>query len=91
MFNELGADGENLYSIHSVYCGVYAVYFSPSLPHIVVIPGDLFSNTKYILLQLSLCVLFSFIRQLLAPGYQEIWYTPDGARKSSSPSSTVSL
>ncbi|XP_049898058.1 disintegrin and metalloproteinase domain-containing protein 19 [Epinephelus moara] len=26
--------------------------------------------------------------QLLAPGYQEIWYTPDGARKSSSPAST---
>lgn len=24
-------------------------------------------------------------KQLLAPGYQEIWYTPDGARKSSSP------
>ncbi|XP_053285079.1 disintegrin and metalloproteinase domain-containing protein 19 isoform X2 [Pleuronectes platessa] len=24
-------------------------------------------------------------QQLLAPGYQEIWYTPDGARKSSSP------
>ncbi|XP_047440954.1 disintegrin and metalloproteinase domain-containing protein 19 [Mugil cephalus] len=23
--------------------------------------------------------------QLLAPGYQEIWYTPDGARKTSSP------
>ncbi|XP_076595916.1 disintegrin and metalloproteinase domain-containing protein 19 [Chaetodon auriga] len=26
--------------------------------------------------------------QLLAPGYQEIWYTPDGARKSTSPAST---
>ncbi|XP_031713666.1 disintegrin and metalloproteinase domain-containing protein 19 [Anarrhichthys ocellatus] len=26
--------------------------------------------------------------QLLAPGYQEIWYTPDGARRSSSPAST---
>uniref|UniRef100_UPI0037E789AB disintegrin and metalloproteinase domain-containing protein 19 n=1 Tax=Semicossyphus pulcher TaxID=241346 RepID=UPI0037E789AB len=26
--------------------------------------------------------------QLLAPGYQEIWYTPDGARKSSSTTST---
>ncbi|XP_036932863.1 disintegrin and metalloproteinase domain-containing protein 19 [Acanthopagrus latus] len=26
--------------------------------------------------------------QLLAPGYQEIWYTPDGGRKSSSPAST---
>ncbi|KAI3351256.1 hypothetical protein L3Q82_005810 [Scortum barcoo] len=26
--------------------------------------------------------------QLLAPGYQEVWYTPDGARKSSSPVST---
>ncbi|XP_010735817.3 disintegrin and metalloproteinase domain-containing protein 19 [Larimichthys crocea] len=26
--------------------------------------------------------------QLLAPGYQEIWYTPDGARKTSSPAST---
>ncbi|XP_032383620.1 disintegrin and metalloproteinase domain-containing protein 19 isoform X2 [Etheostoma spectabile] len=26
--------------------------------------------------------------QLLAPGYQEIWYTPDGARKSCSPAST---
>ncbi|XP_026186064.1 disintegrin and metalloproteinase domain-containing protein 19 isoform X2 [Mastacembelus armatus] len=26
--------------------------------------------------------------QLLAPGYQEIWYTPDGARKSSSPANT---
>ncbi|XP_054453077.1 disintegrin and metalloproteinase domain-containing protein 19 [Anoplopoma fimbria] len=26
--------------------------------------------------------------QLLAPGYQEIWYTPDGARRSSSPTST---
>ncbi|XP_034545260.1 disintegrin and metalloproteinase domain-containing protein 19 isoform X2 [Notolabrus celidotus] len=26
--------------------------------------------------------------QLLAPGYQEIWYTPDGARKSSSPVNT---
>ncbi|XP_068444755.1 disintegrin and metalloproteinase domain-containing protein 19 isoform X2 [Clinocottus analis] len=25
--------------------------------------------------------------QLLAPGYQEIWYTPDGARRSSSPAS----
>ncbi|XP_035017449.1 disintegrin and metalloproteinase domain-containing protein 19 [Hippoglossus stenolepis] len=24
-------------------------------------------------------------QQLLAPGYQEIWYSPDGARKSSSP------
>ncbi|MED6263050.1 hypothetical protein CHARACLAT_000359 [Characodon lateralis] len=27
--------------------------------------------------------------QLLAPGYQEIWYTPDGARRSSSPASTA--
>ncbi|XP_068181996.1 disintegrin and metalloproteinase domain-containing protein 19 isoform X1 [Antennarius striatus] len=27
-------------------------------------------------------------KQLLAPGYQEIWYTPDGTRKSSSPAST---
>ncbi|KAM3613143.1 uncharacterized protein V6R79_021352 [Siganus canaliculatus] len=26
--------------------------------------------------------------QLLAPGYQEIWYTPDGARKASSPANT---
>ncbi|XP_041652862.1 disintegrin and metalloproteinase domain-containing protein 19 isoform X1 [Cheilinus undulatus] len=26
--------------------------------------------------------------QLLAPGYQEIWYTPDGVRKSSSPTHT---
>ncbi|GAA6226342.1 disintegrin and metalloproteinase domain-containing protein 19 [Lates japonicus] len=26
--------------------------------------------------------------QLLAPGYQEIWYTADGARKSSSPANT---
>ncbi|XP_040904700.1 disintegrin and metalloproteinase domain-containing protein 19 [Toxotes jaculatrix] len=26
--------------------------------------------------------------QLLAPGYQEIWYTPDGARRSSSPANT---
>ncbi|XP_008277789.1 disintegrin and metalloproteinase domain-containing protein 19 isoform X2 [Stegastes partitus] len=26
--------------------------------------------------------------QLLAPGYQEIWYTPAGARKSSSPANT---
>ncbi|XP_070692876.1 disintegrin and metalloproteinase domain-containing protein 19 [Pempheris klunzingeri] len=26
--------------------------------------------------------------QLLAPGYQEIWYTTDGARKSSSPANT---
>ncbi|KAG8004178.1 Disintegrin and metalloproteinase domain-containing protein 19 [Nibea albiflora] len=26
--------------------------------------------------------------QLLAPGYQEIWYTPGGARKTSSPAST---
>uniref|UniRef100_A0A674N4F5 ADAM metallopeptidase domain 19 n=1 Tax=Takifugu rubripes TaxID=31033 RepID=A0A674N4F5_TAKRU len=27
----------------------------------------------------------SFTRQLLVPGYQEIWYTADGERKSSSP------
>ncbi|XP_035506080.2 disintegrin and metalloproteinase domain-containing protein 19 isoform X2 [Scophthalmus maximus] len=27
-------------------------------------------------------------QQLLARGYQEIWYTPDGARKSSSPANT---
>nr|XP_040029740.1 disintegrin and metalloproteinase domain-containing protein 19 [Gasterosteus aculeatus aculeatus] len=26
--------------------------------------------------------------QLLAPGYQEIWYSPDGARRSSSPATT---
>uniref|UniRef100_A0A7N6BQD1 ADAM metallopeptidase domain 19b n=1 Tax=Anabas testudineus TaxID=64144 RepID=A0A7N6BQD1_ANATE len=26
--------------------------------------------------------------QLLAPGYKEIWYTPDGARKSSTPANT---
>lgn len=30
-------------------------------------------------------------RQLLAPGYQEIWFSPDGARRSASPASTVSL
>nr|XP_046262723.1 disintegrin and metalloproteinase domain-containing protein 19 [Scatophagus argus] len=28
-------------------------------------------------------------KMLLAPGYQEIWYTPDGARKSSSPASNT--
>lgn len=32
-----------------------------------------------------------FSRQLLAPGYQEIWYSPDGTRQSSSPANTVSL
>lgn len=35
--------------------------------------------------------LLSFTRQLLVPGYQEIWYTADGARKSSSPASNVRL
>lgn len=35
--------------------------------------------------------LLSFIRQLLVPGYQEIWYTADGARKSSSPANNVRL
>lgn len=35
--------------------------------------------------------VLSVARQLLAPGYQEIWYTADGARKSSSPANTVSL
>lgn len=35
--------------------------------------------------------LLSFTRQLLVPGYQEIWYTEDGARKSSSPASNVRL
>lgn len=33
----------------------------------------------------------SFTRQLLVPGYQEIWYTADGARKSSSPANNVRL
>ncbi|XP_056295914.1 disintegrin and metalloproteinase domain-containing protein 19 [Pseudoliparis swirei] len=28
-------------------------------------------------------------QQLLAPGYQEIWYSPDGVRRSSSPPSTA--
>uniref|UniRef100_A0A4W6CRL6 ADAM metallopeptidase domain 19 n=1 Tax=Lates calcarifer TaxID=8187 RepID=A0A4W6CRL6_LATCA len=32
--------------------------------------------------------VLSVARQLLAPGYQEIWYTADGARKSSSPANT---
>lgn len=32
-----------------------------------------------------------FSRQLLAPGYQEIWYSPDGSRRSSSPTNSVSL
>lgn len=35
--------------------------------------------------------LSSFTRQLFAPGYQEIWYTADGARQASSPGSAVSL
>lgn len=35
--------------------------------------------------------LLSFTRQLLVPGYQEIWYTADGARKSSSPANNVRL
>lgn len=33
----------------------------------------------------------SFTRQLLVPGYQEIWYTEDGDRKSSSPANNVRL
>lgn len=33
----------------------------------------------------------SFTRQLLVPGYQEIWYTADGDRKSSSPANNVRL
>lgn len=35
--------------------------------------------------------LLCFTRQLLVPGYQEIWYTADGARKSSSPANNVRL
>lgn len=44
----------------------------------------------YIILQIASEFLQCSTRQLLAPGYQEIWYSPDGARRSSSPATTVS-
>lgn len=51
--------------------------------------------SSILLLQLIVAIagqyLFSFTRQLLVPGYQEIWYTADGARKSSSPANNVRL
>nr|XP_020447492.1 disintegrin and metalloproteinase domain-containing protein 19 isoform X2 [Monopterus albus] len=36
----------------------------------------------------ELRILLEKNEQLLAPGYQEIWYTPEGTRKSSSPANT---
>lgn len=52
--------------------------------------------TERLILHLCLLYIVSgfvlfFPRQLLAPGYQEIWYAANGARKSSSPANTVSL
>uniref|UniRef100_A0A8D3D090 ADAM metallopeptidase domain 19b n=1 Tax=Scophthalmus maximus TaxID=52904 RepID=A0A8D3D090_SCOMX len=71
-------------------------FLAPSAPcithhccHIVAVSGDLMSDyTTYIVLQIVPEFVPSFTRQLLARGYQEIWYTPDGARKSSSPANT---
>lgn len=79
----------------AVSCGRDSVVSSvrssiPSLPSLVQHCIVLQLLAIILLLFFSLNLL-SFTRQLLVPGYQEIWYTADGARKSSSPANNVRL
>lgn len=69
-------------------------HLSPSLHHLVDVPANWTSVTSYGAFSRKgwVCALFFFFfRQLLAPGYQEVWYTPVGSRQTSFPANTVSM
>ena len=84
MFYELWAAGRNL--VAPLFAALTLDISSKSvLRYIVAVLGWL--KVWDCINWLVLC----FTRQLLVPVYQEIWYTADGARKSSSPASAVSL
>lgn len=91
MFYGLWAAGGNPPSPESPTAFTLDIFHHSLFHRIVVVSGDGMSDTTYIFLQIVSEFVLSFSRQLLVPGYQEIWYTADGARKSSSPASTVSL